>query len=218
MTRRWITVATSGFESFYNQKRASSELRRYRAKGPIPSTGALIDALKAEGIRGASLLDVGGGIGAIQHELLDAGVATVVSVEAASAYIQASREEARRRSLEHRVTYWHGDFVELADSIGPADVVILDRVINVSPEWRRLVDLAAERAQRFLGLVYPRDTRAVRGVVAAMNAMLRLLGKPVRASVRPYHEIERITRHHGLSPRFSEPVGRAWYVTVFARE
>jgi hypothetical protein len=57
-------------ESFYNGKLAASQLRKYRDKGPIASTQTLIDALKAEGIEGSTLLDISGGIGAIQHELL----------------------------------------------------------------------------------------------------------------------------------------------------
>ena len=72
-----MSNTTNAMGSFYDEKRASSDLRKYRDKGPIPSTQALIEALKAEGIEGMTLLDIGGGIGAIQHELLDAGVTRV---------------------------------------------------------------------------------------------------------------------------------------------
>ena len=71
-----MATTTSRYGSFYNEKRATSDLRKYREKGPIPSTRALVYALKAEGLEGATLLEVGGGIGAIQHELMDAGVPT----------------------------------------------------------------------------------------------------------------------------------------------
>jgi 2-polyprenyl-3-methyl-5-hydroxy-6-metoxy-1,4-benzoquinol methylase len=64
-----MATTTSRMGSFYNEKLAASQLRKYREKGPIASTQALIDALKAEGVEGATLLDIGGGIGAIQHEL-----------------------------------------------------------------------------------------------------------------------------------------------------
>jgi 2-polyprenyl-3-methyl-5-hydroxy-6-metoxy-1,4-benzoquinol methylase len=110
-------------------------LRKYREKGPIPSTKALIDALIAEGVEGATVLDIGGGIGAVQHELLAAGAAHVTSVDASVSYLEAAREEASRRGVEDRVTYRHGDFVELAESVPPADVVTLDRVLNVYPEY-----------------------------------------------------------------------------------
>jgi 2-polyprenyl-3-methyl-5-hydroxy-6-metoxy-1,4-benzoquinol methylase len=212
-----MATTTDRFGSFYNENRAASDLRSYREKGPIPSTRTLIDALKAEGVEGATLLDIGGGIGAIQHELLDAGVTQATSVDASAPYLDAAREESDRRGHGGRVTYRHGDFVELAESVPPADIVTLDRVINVYPDWERLARLSAERARRLYGLVYPRDTPAVRLIIFAMNLVLRLRGKSVRASVHPVEAIERIAREDGLSPHFSRSVGRAWQVAVYRR-
>jgi SAM-dependent methyltransferase len=212
-----MSMTTSAMGSFYDEKRAASELRKYREEGPIPSTRALIEALKAEGIEGATLLDIGGGIGAIQHELLDAGVTHAACVDASAPYLDAAREEGRSRGHDGRVTYLHGDFVDLADSIPPAEIVTLDRVVNVYPGWERLAGVAAAHAQRLFGLVYPRDTRMVRLVIFAMNLMLRLRRKPVRASIRPGDAIERIARENGLVPHVAQDVGPAWHVAVFRR-
>ena len=66
-------TTTTQMGTFYDQKKAASELRKYREKGPIPSTKALIDALVAESVEGATVLDIGGGIGAVQHELSPQG-------------------------------------------------------------------------------------------------------------------------------------------------
>ena len=212
-----MSATTTAMGSFYDQKRASSQLRSYRRKGPIPSTRALIDALKAEGVEGATLLDIGGGVGAIQHDLLDAGVAEVTSIDASAAYIDAARSESERRGHQGRIRYVHSDFTELADSIPASDIVTLDRVINVYPEWDRLLELAAARTHRLLGLVYPRDTRMTRLVVSAMNLMLRVTRKPVRASIRPQAAIEQIAQDNGLAPHVSQDVGPAWHVAVFRR-
>ena len=211
-------TTTSQMETFYNQKKAASELRKYREKGPIPSTKALIDALIAEGVEGATVLDIGGGIGAVQHELLAVGAAHVTSVDASASYLEAAREEASRRGVEDRVTYRHGDFVELAESVPPADIVTLDRVLNVYPEWKRLVELSSVRAQRLYGLVYPRNTAMVRFVILVMNLILRLKRKPVRAAIRPADEIERIARANGLVPHAAQDVGPAWQVVVYRRD
>ena len=112
---------TSPFEA-YDEKVAAADVSRYRKIGPRPWTRTLIEAIKAEGVEGATLLDIGGGIGVIQHELLDSGAARATSVEASSAYLAAAREESGRRGHAGRVTYRHGDFVDLADSIPPADI------------------------------------------------------------------------------------------------
>jgi 2-polyprenyl-3-methyl-5-hydroxy-6-metoxy-1,4-benzoquinol methylase len=143
---------TRDFGEFYNARKAASELRRYREKGPIASTKMFIDALTTAGVAGATVIDIGGGIGAIQHELLAAGAAQVTSVDASDAYIQSARDEFERRSFTGRVTYHHGDFVELAETIPPAEIVTLDRVINVYPDWTHLIQLSAARARRFCRL------------------------------------------------------------------
>jgi len=212
-----MTTTTTAMGGYYDEKRAASQLQSYRDKGPIPSTRALIEALRAEGVEGATLLDIGGGIGAIQHELLEAGVTHATSVDASASYIDAARAEAQRRGQGDRVTYMHGDFAELVDSVPPAEIVTLDRVINVYPNWERLVELAAARAQRLFGIVYPRDTQMVRVVVFVMNLVLRLRGAPVRAAIRSSEEIEQIARRNGLVPRGGRDIGPAWHVAVFRR-
>ena len=212
-----MATATSRFGSYYNEKRAASDLRRYREKGPPPWTRALVETLKAEGVAGATLLDIGGGVGVVAHELLAAGANRATAVEASAAYLAAAREEGERRGHGDRVSYLHGDFVELASSVAPADIVTLDRVVNVYPDWERLVALSAERTRRLHGLVFPRDTRPVRLVIFAMNVFLRVLGKPVRAAVRPVGEVERIVGEQGLSPHVSRTVGLVWQVVVYRR-
>lgn len=209
-----MTTTPSQFGSFYNDKRAAADLRRYRKKGPNPWTRTLIEALTAEGVRGSTLLDIGGGIGTIQHELLDAGATRAVGVEASAPYLEVARAESRRRGHSDRTEHRHGDFVELAPSIPPADIVTLDRVVNVYPDWEPLLTLSAERAQRLYGLVIPRNTLQVRLAVSAINRIFRA---PVRATVRPLVELERILDAQGLSPQFSRTVGPVWQVAVYRR-
>jgi magnesium-protoporphyrin O-methyltransferase len=200
--------------NFYNEKRAKADLRRYRKKGPNPWTRTLLEALTAEGVAGSTLLDIGGGVGAIQHELLEVGAARATGVEASAAYLDMARAESERRGHGDRAEHLHGDFTELAASIPPADIVTLDRVVNVYPYWERLLALSAERAQRLFGLVFPRETRSVRLSIAAINLIFR---GPVRAAIRPVDEIEGILGEHGLAQHFSRDVGMAWHVAVYRR-
>lgn len=98
-----VDTKASPFEA-YDEKIAAADLRRYEKDGPRPWTRALLEALKAEGVEGATLLDIGGGIGVIQQELLAAGAASATSVDASSAYLDAAREEGERRGYGGRVT------------------------------------------------------------------------------------------------------------------
>jgi magnesium-protoporphyrin O-methyltransferase len=206
---------TKDFSDFYNARKAASELRRYRDKGAIPSTRMLIDALTAEGVEGATAIDIGGGIGAVQHELLAAGAAHVTSIDASDAYIRAAREESERRGLVGRVTYHHADFLQLAQTIPPADIVTLDRVINVCPDWKRLIQLSAARTRLLYGLVYPRNSLPVRMVVSVMNRLV-WRGR-VRAAVPTPDVIDKLTIQAGLVRLFSKPTG-PWQVAVFRRQ
>ena len=100
-----------GIDKVFSAKVAAKELKAYRKNGPHKATSVLIDALKAEGAEGMTLLDIGGGVGAIQHELLKDGVTTATNVDASSAYSEAAKQEADRLGLSDRVTYHFGDFV-----------------------------------------------------------------------------------------------------------
>ena len=196
---------------------AAADLTKYRAKGPPPWARTLIDAIKAEGVDGATLLDIGGGIGVIQHELPASGAALATNVEASSAYLSAARGESERRGLVDRVTFHRGDFVDLAESIQSADVVTLDRVLNVYPDWERLASLSAVRATRLYGVVIPRDTLFVRFVIGGINVAQQLRRKRVRAAIVPIDALERTLRARGLHRCFSENVGPAWLVLLYRR-
>ncbi len=97
-----------GIEDLFNDKLVSKELAAYRAKGPDKTTCMLTDALRAEGVQGLNLLDIGGGVGSVQHELLKAGANQSTDVDASQSYLRAAREEADRRGIADRVQYQHG--------------------------------------------------------------------------------------------------------------
>src|SRR5512136_1017316 len=122
-----------GAEKMFGRELAEHDLHNYQAHGPGKTTRMLIEALESAGIEGLTLLDIGGGVGAIQHELLKAGVNRATAVDASSAYLQADRQEAERQGHTARTTYHHGDFVELAPQLPPADIVTLDKAICCYP-------------------------------------------------------------------------------------
>jgi magnesium-protoporphyrin O-methyltransferase len=206
------------YDDLYDAPKAAAELRAYRTKGLTPWARVLTDGLKTDGVAGASVLDIGGGIGSIHHELLQAGAASAVGIDASTAYVAAAREESDRRGHGDRVSYRHGDFIQLAPSVAPADIVILERVLNVSREWEQLASLAAERTRRQLGVVIPRDTPFVRAVIGVINLSLRRRGNQVRAAVVPLDALDRITATHGLRRRSADKAGPAWQAVVYVRD
>jgi magnesium-protoporphyrin O-methyltransferase len=205
-----------GIEQLFNEPHVTKELARYRAKGPEKTSRMLIEALKKKGVRGMTLLDIGGGIGAVQHALLGAGAASSTSVEASSAYIAAAKAEAERRGLAQRVHYQQGDYVDLAADIPPADIVTLDRVICCYPDMAKLVGLSAARARKLYGLVYPRDAWWVKIGLGIENIFFRLFKSSFRVFVHPTEAVDALVKGNGLKPSFYRET-LIWQIVVYTR-
>src|SRR5262245_52761966 len=154
----------------FDPKIARRELKRYRKRGPVSPTKELLELLAPCLPADATLLDIGGGVGMIHHELLDRGAKSAVQVDASSAYLAASEEEAGKRGHEGRVTFRHADFRAAASDIAPADVVTLDRVVCCDPDYESLLGLAAAHAKTALAFSYPRARWASRVFIGGFNA------------------------------------------------
>lgn len=207
---------TRRYDAVFSEKRARSDLKRYRKKGPAKTTQLLIDAIKASGVQHATLLDIGGGIGAISHELLAAGADSSVEVEAADAFVHAAREEAGRRGHEARIRFLHGDFVTLAGEIPLADIVTLDRVICCYPNMEQLVTASLARTRRTYGIVIPRERRLTSVMSMGINLVFRITRNPFRFFVHPPLEIERLIARAGFAPHSVKDTA-VWRVAVFKR-
>jgi magnesium-protoporphyrin O-methyltransferase len=205
-----------GIEDLFNDRLVNQELAQYRTRGPRQTTRILIQALKAKGVKGTSLLDIGGGVGVVQFELLEAGCGTAINVEASSAYIRGAREEAQRRGLAERVSYRHGNFIDLAGQVPEADIVTLDRVICCYPDVEKLVGLSAARARKLYGLVFPRDTRLVRVGFAVINFFYRLQRTPFRIFSHSTQAVEDLITSRGLKRAFYRRT-MIWQVIVYTR-
>jgi len=99
------------------------------------------------------------------------------------------RVKSDRRGFDRAVSYESGDYIDLAEAIPPADIVTLERVLNVYPDWERLAAVSAGHARRLFGVVVPRDRLFVKGMIGLINLRLRLQGKSVRARVIPVAEL-----------------------------
>ncbi len=205
-----------GIEEMFDQRTVAKELARYRRRGVGGTTRLLIDAVKAAGVGGSTLLDIGGGVGAIQQELLSAGAQSATGVDASAAYLEAQREEAQRRGHGGRSQHYHGDFVTLAPEIPPADVVTLDRVICCYHDMTALVGASVARARRLYGLVYPRYTWWNRIGRPVGNLFLRLRRSSFRIYLHVPGEVETIIRAAGLRRRFARHTV-FWQVAVYGR-
>jgi magnesium-protoporphyrin O-methyltransferase len=201
----------------FGKRQARKDLRRYRRRGLSGDARRAVAFLRSAGLQGATVLEVGGGIGAAAVELLRAGAERAVNVELSSGYELVARELVDEEGIAHEwVERRIGDFVAAAPGLPAADVVMMNRVVCCYPDYAALLDAAASHARRFLVYTYPREGPAARTVVGIANAVMRLAGREFRAYVHPRRAMLAVAEAQGLR-LVREHRGVVWQVAAFAR-
>jgi magnesium-protoporphyrin O-methyltransferase len=162
---------------------ARRSLKRYRNKGLDELERKMVATASEGGLAGARVLEIGGGIGTIQSELLAAGAERGEIIELVSAWEPYARELAREKGLEERTSFRVADVLAEPEAVEPADVVVLNRVVCCSPDGVALTARAARLAGRTLVLVFPRDLLLVRAGARLVNAGCRVFGRSFRVFV-----------------------------------
>ena len=188
-------------DQHFTAEKVAKELRQYRRKGPGPTTRGLRDGLASAGLNQGTLLDIGGGLGILSLELLDAGMSRAVVVDASSSVSRGSVREAVRRGRSASTEFVHGDFLAIASHLAPSTVVTLDRVVCCYPFFEPLLDQALQRAERGFAFSYPRDRWFVRLGVWLENALRRRRGNAFRTFVHPPSKMAEHDRTGGVQAR-----------------
>jgi hypothetical protein len=182
----------------FKPRLARRSLERYRKKGLDDLERRMVAAASGEGLDGVRVLEIGGGIGTLQAELLDRGAAQGEVVELVPAWEPYARDLAREHGIEELTSFRIADVLESPDSVEAADIVLLNRVVCCSPDGIALAAQAARLARRTLVLSFPRDVLWVRVGLVLLNAALRIARRPFRAFVHPRAELVRASEGGGL--------------------
>lgn len=148
---------TSAYAEVFNEKTARSDAARYRRRGLDPLERKVVALVASRDLDGASVLEIGGGVGAIALELVRAGASRATNVELSPAYEDQARALLREHGLEERVDRRIGDFVG-EPNVPAADVVVLHKVVCCYPEGAALMRAAAARTRRVLAVTFPRTS------------------------------------------------------------
>lgn len=200
----------------YDGREAASDLASWQSHGPRPTTQELIDVIKTEGVEGATVLDIGAGVGAVHISLLDAGAKFAVDVDASREYVATARDEAERRGFAGRIDYRYGDVVELASELPAADIVTLDSVVCCYPYLAPLIEAALSSRPRLVGLTYPRDVWWMLAFMWLYNIAHAVGRSPARYFIHRQVELDRLMNEAGFSDAYDGGT-RAWRVVVYRR-
>jgi 2-polyprenyl-3-methyl-5-hydroxy-6-metoxy-1,4-benzoquinol methylase len=190
--------------------------KQYRKRGLDKTAQRMVEFLQERGIEGATVLEIGGGIGEIQIELLKRGAARTVNLELSQAYDEEAATLLREAGLEELAERRISDIATGADGIEPADIVVLHRVVCCYPDYQRLLDAAAAHARRLIVFSYPPRNTISRLAVAAQNLIFRLLRKEFRTFAHPPAAMLSVLEHRGLRPAFIH-YGLVWQVAGHQR-
>jgi magnesium-protoporphyrin O-methyltransferase len=202
--------------SIFDERTARAEIKRYWKKGLDRHARRIVAALTARGVAGASLLEVGAGIGGLHAELLKQGAARATDVDISAAYLAAAQSVADRLGIRERVEYRQADFAGAADELPVVDVVIMHRVVCCYPDMPALVAAAARHADRLLALSYPRADWYLRLGRRVINAAMWLQRSGFRFYVHDPAAIRAAAAVEGLA-LVRQVDSWPWQVALFER-
>jgi SAM-dependent methyltransferase len=156
--------------------------KRFARKGFEASQKQLLTGLQQAGFGGKMVLEIGSGVGHLHQTLLERGAQSAVGIDLASSMIEEAEAWAEERGLSDRTRYYQADFMTMEEMLGPADVVILDKVVCCYPDADGLVHKSLSKTRQVYALTYPRDRWYVRAGIDFGAFLMKLL----RSDFRPY--------------------------------
>jgi SAM-dependent methyltransferase len=147
------------YHRLFNRRFARRVANRYRKRGLDRTARQMVGFLERLGVEGASVLEIGGGVGEVEVELLKAGAARAQNLELSPAYEREARRLAAEAGVRGRLDWRIHDLAEDPQAVGLADLVVMHRVVCCYPDYERLLGAAADHARRALVFSYPPRTR-----------------------------------------------------------
>jgi Methyltransferase domain len=205
-----------GCDRLFNEKFARRMAKRYRKRGLDKTSRRMVAFLEQRGLEGATVLEVGGGVGEIQIELLERGAARTVNLELSPGYDAEAARLLREHGFERRADRRLQDIAVEPESVEPADVVVLHRVVCCYPDYERLLGAVAGRARHAVVFSFPPRNVMSRAWVAGANLVLRVMGREYRTFAHPPRAMLEVLEQRGLRKTFA---GRSlvWQVAGLER-
>jgi cyclopropane fatty-acyl-phospholipid synthase-like methyltransferase len=204
-----------GYDEVFTDRLAHRDAQRYRRRGLDATARRLVGFLARRRVDG-TVLDVGGGVGAIGLELLKAGADRAVTVELSHGYDEDAAGLARDAGLEDRVERRALDFAQPTADLPPAEVVVMHRVVCCYPDYEALLGAASTRAGRLLAFSFPRSTWWTRAGNGLANLLVRFRSSAFKSYVHPPAALISTVERHGFRLT-AEHEGLLWRVAGFER-
>lgn len=188
-----------GYDEVFGPRFARLTASRYRKRGLDRTARRMVDWLAGHGVEGASVLEIGGGVGAIQLELLSRGAARATNIELSRSFESDATRLNAEAGVTARVDRRIGDIAVDGSMVDPADVVVLHRVVCCYPHIDRLLTAAAEHASHRIVFSHPPRNVVTKAVSGLINVVQRLTGSPYRSFIHHPDAMLDLLRSRGFS-------------------
>jgi magnesium-protoporphyrin O-methyltransferase len=176
----------------------------------------MVAYLADRGVGGASVLEIGGGVGALQLELLAKGASRTTNLELVDAYETDARDLANAAGMGDRMTRRQVDVAATPDQVEAHDIVVLHRVVCCYPDYERLLTAAADHAKRLLVFSHPPRNWVSRTLTGLQGIGFRVMGKSFRTFAHPPAAMVAVAESRGMRTDYTYR-GSVWQVVGLAR-
>ncbi|HWD43852.1 MAG TPA: methyltransferase domain-containing protein [Actinomycetota bacterium] len=204
------------YRRIFNQRFARRLANRYRRRGLDKTARRMVEFLRQLGLEGASVLEIGGGVGELEIELLQAGAARALNLELSRAYEHQARTLAEQAGVQGRLDWRLHDLAADPGAVAPADLVVLHRVVCCYPDYVRLLAAAADHARRAVVFSYPPDNLLSRAFYGVFNLVMRLTRSSFRGFAHPPGAMLAVLEDRGLRRTYRHR-SRIWQVAGLER-
>ncbi len=206
-----------GADLFFDEKTAAKQYRQYLKKGPAKVTSRMIRQLAQMPVKDKTLLDVGGGIGALQWWLLEEGGTRTTAVDASTGFLKIAEEHAGKQGWGAQTRFVFGDFVEIHKELEQADIVTLDKVVCCYPDYQEILQAACRKSSGTVSLSYPMDGILSRIVALAGAISARRKTKSFRPYIHPVNKMRLVIEGEGFSQAAHNLVF-PWHIETYQRK
>lgn len=192
--------------------------KRYRRRGLDDAASRMVAFLEARegGLAGATVLEIGGGVGEVGVELLRRGAASVTNVELSPAYDDEAMRLAGEAGVADRVRRHIADVAAAPDTVESADLVVLHRVVCCYPDYESLLGVAADRCRERLAFSHPPRNAFSRAVTTGDNLLYRLIGRNFRTFAHPPAAMVEVVTRRGFRTELQHR-GLVWHAQGLVR-
>jgi 2-polyprenyl-3-methyl-5-hydroxy-6-metoxy-1,4-benzoquinol methylase len=205
-----------GCDRLFNEKFARKMAKRYRKRGLDKTARKMVEFVEQRGVEGATVLEVGGGVGEIQIELLERGASHSTNLELSPGYDAEALRLLDEHGLNGRADRRLHDIAVEPETVGRADVVVLHRVVCCYPDYERLLGAVAGHARHAVVFSYPPRNVGSRAFVAGANLFLRIMRREYRTFAHPPRAMLDVVERRGLRRTF-ERHSLTWQVAGLER-